>query len=84
MKRFVEVLHDGFTHEANITDPELIATLRHEGVTIDQDGIYIFSFGDHKEFQLTIEPLASDNHYQVGLYKDHVPINLKLPIWVPE
>jgi len=80
-KTFTEVLTDGFTHITDINDSAFLHQLRDEGVRVDDEGYHAFQFGDHKEYTLTIEPLAKDNQYQIALYKHNVTITLKLPVW---
>ncbi len=82
MKPFIEALRDGFNHVTEISDPEQIAVLRGEGIRIDEEGLYVFSFGEKKEYDLRIEPYGEEGHYLVALYKNGVLLNNKLPIWV--
>lgn len=84
MKPFFEALSDGFTHITEITDPASLAALRAEGIRVDDEGYYTFSFGEHKEFELRIEPFSDEGCYLVALYKNSIPITQKLVIWTHE
>ena len=83
MKSFIEALNDGFVHITELTDSKHIEQLRSDGVLVDTDGYWVFSFGEHKEFELCIEPLA-ENRYYVSLYKNRVLITEKLPVCINE
>ena len=83
MKSFIEALNDGFVHITELTDSKHIEQLRSDGVLVDTDGYWVFSFGEHKEFELCIEPLA-ENRYYVSLYKNRVLITEKLPVCTRE
>lgn len=78
-KPFSEALSDGFKKITNISDPELINRLRSEGILCDTEGIYSFTFGDHHEFSLQIEPIAEEG-YLVSLYKNGIRLTEPLPI----
>lgn len=80
LKPFYEALSDGFTHITEISDREFRDYLRSEGVVVDDEGIWQYAFGDHKEFDLIIEPLEEEGEYQVALYKNHVLLIPKLYI----
>ncbi len=82
MKDFAQSLRDGFTHITEITDKDTLEKLRGEGILIDTEGYYSFSFGEHKEFELCIEPYLQDGQYFVSIYKNRVLLNGKLPIWI--
>lgn len=77
-KLFLEALKDGFKHLTNITNPELVKQLRNEGVLVDSEGIYVFTFGDSHEFMLAVEPIGEG--YLISLYKNHVRITEPLPV----
>ncbi len=80
-KSFQEALIDGFEHVTHVNDLESLKDLREEGVRVDDEGYYSFSFGEHKEYELCIEPLSEDNQFQIAIYKNRIPLNVKLPIW---
>jgi hypothetical protein len=82
MKVFLEALKDSFLHIKEINNKDLIQELREEGVQIDAEGYYSFSFGDHKEFELAIEPIGPEGQFQIALYKNRVKLIDKLPIWI--
>jgi len=81
MKPFEESLADGFAHITEISDPETLKQLRSEGILIDTEGLYVFSFGDNKEYDLRVEPYGEEGQYLIALYKNGVLLNNKLPIW---
>jgi len=81
MKAFSEALADGFTHILEISDPELLKTLRDEGIQIDTEGYWSFSFGENKEYELCVEPLAEDGNFRMCLYKNRVLLTEPLIIW---
>lgn len=81
MKKFSEALQDGFQHITEITDKKTLDTLRNEGIRIDDEGYYIFSFGEHKEYELAIEPVGEHGQYQISLYKNRVRITEPLIVW---
>lgn len=83
MKPFGEVLADGFQHITEISDPDTLRQLREEGILIDTEGLYVFSFGDSKEFDLRVEPYGEEGHYFVAIYRNGVLINNKLPVCDP-
>jgi len=77
-KPFQEALADGFKHIKNITDPELITSLRDQGILVDSEGVYTFSFGEKHEFSLNIEPIGEG--YLISLYKNKVRLTEPLPV----
>lgn len=81
MKDFEESLHDGFLHITSITDPDLLAKFRDEGIRVDDEGYYSFSFGEKHEYTLQIEPFGEEGSYYVALYKTGILLIPKLPIW---
>lgn len=85
-KDFFETLKDGFKHITEIGDPEEMAKLREDGVIVDDEGYYSFSFGEHHEFELCIEPLLEDSEdnamFKIALYKNRVLLTQKLEICV--
>jgi hypothetical protein len=81
MKPFLEVLQDGFQHITEISDPEVLKQLREDGILIDSEGLYVFSFGDSKEYDLRVEPYGEEGHYLIALYKNGVLLNNKIPVW---
>lgn len=81
MKQFSDALKDGFIHVFDTTTPEILKQLRDEQVLVDEEGYHTFSFGDHKEFELTVEPLRGENEYRICLYKNRVKITEPLHIW---
>lgn len=83
-KDFLESLRDGFNHITNISDPELVKTLREEGISIDSEGYYSFLFGEHKEYELAVEPLNTEGQYYIALYKNRVLLTVKLPVWIEQ
>jgi hypothetical protein len=80
MKDFLESLHDGFTHITEVSDPELLASLRSDGIQVDSEGYYTKFFGTEGEYELRIEPFAEENQYYVSLYKLGVLLTEKLPV----
>ncbi len=80
MKGFEEALKDGFVHVTEITDPELLRSLRADGVQIDAEGYHSFYFGDKKEFELRFEPILEDGMYYVALYLRNVLLTEKIPV----
>jgi hypothetical protein len=84
MKPFAEALRDGFHHVREITDPIFLRSLRSEGIRVDDEGYYSFSFGDKKEYELRVEPIGEEGEYQVALYKNNVLMNEKLHIWIKD
>lgn len=81
MKPFQTALKDGFVHILDTADPAVIDQLRREHVQIDQDGYYSFTFGDKNEFELAIEPLQEEGHYQIALYRNRITLTEKIDIW---
>jgi hypothetical protein len=81
IKKFEEALKDGFVHITEITDKETLDKLRAENIRIDEEGYYSFSFGDHKEFELCVEPIGDDGNYAIALYKNRVLLTQKLNVW---
>jgi len=77
-KPFEEALIDGFKLIKHLSDPEQIKKLRDEGILIDSEGIYVFEFGDHKEYSLNIEPITEG--YLVSLYKNRIRLTEPLPV----
>ncbi len=77
----MEALTDGFQHIIDITDPETVRWYRDLGVRIDDEGYYSFSFGEHKEYEMRIEPLGTEDQYYVSLYKNGVLLTERLPVW---
>lgn len=77
-KSFEEALSDGFKHITNITDPELLKTLRGENVLVDGEGYHSFTFGDNHEYELAVQPIGEG--YLISIYKNHVRITEPLPI----
>jgi len=80
MKQFQEALSDGFTHITQISDPAFLNKLRADGVLVDEEGIYSFSFGDNHEYSLNVEPLKDENEYRIILYKNRIPLTEPLII----
>lgn len=83
MKQFQEALSDGFKHITQISDPAFLNKLRHEGVLVDEEGIYSFSFGDSFEYSLQIEPLKDEEEYRIVLYKNRIPLTEPLVMKAP-
>jgi hypothetical protein len=84
MKPFGEALHDGFTHITDISDPTQLHAMRDAGIRIDDEGYYVFAFGDQKEYRLQVEPIGEDGHYLISLYKDQIKITESLSIWTKQ
>lgn len=80
IKPFFEALTDGFTHITQISDHEFLQYLRSEGVAVDDEGIWQYSFGEHKEYDFILEPLEEEGEYLIALYKNHVLLIPKLYI----
>lgn len=80
MKDFAESLRDGFTHITHLTDPVQITLLREEGILVDSEGYFSFSFGEHKEFELCFEPVGDEGEYLVALYKNRILLTQKVPV----
>lgn len=84
MKTFLDALTDGFSHIKELSDPEQIKKLRDENVLIDDEGYYSFCFGEHKEYELAIEPVLEidkdEKTYYITLYKNRIPITERL--WI--
>jgi hypothetical protein len=83
IKPFMEVLKDCFEWIREIPDKDLLAKYRNEGIHIDTEGIHSFSFGDHKEYHLDIEPFGEPGNYYISLYKSRILLINKLSIWIP-
>lgn len=81
MKDFSESLKDGFSHITDITDIQAVKKFREEGIRIDDEGYYSFAFGEHKEYELCIEPIGEDGQYQIALFKNRILLTEKLPVW---
>lgn len=77
-KLFDEALTDGFKLITHLSDPEQIKHLRDEGILVDSIGVYIFEFGEHKEYSLNIEPITKG--YLVSLYKNRIRLTEPLPV----
>lgn len=77
-KPFQEALTDGFKHLTQISDPDEVRRLREEGILVDSEGVYVFSFGEHHEYSLSIEPITEG--YLVSLYKNKVRLTEPLPV----
>ncbi len=84
MKPFEEALRDGFQHILEITDPETLKKLRDDGIRVDEEGYYSFSFGEKKEFELCIEAVGDEGNYYISLYKNRVLLTQRLPICIPK
>jgi hypothetical protein len=80
LKPFEEALKDGFLNIKDIPDKEFRDFLREEGVAVDDVGIWQYIFGEHKEFELTVEPLEEENEYLIGLYRNKILLIPKLYI----
>ncbi len=80
-KPFYEALRDSFTHITQVSDPVALAKMREDGILIDTEGYYVFSFGEHKEYELRVEPIGEEQHYAISLYKNAVLLVHKLMIW---
>lgn len=85
MKSFAEALKDGFAHIKHITDPILSKSLHEEGILGDE-GYYTFSFGEHKEYELAVEPAGREDEdiFYIALYKNRILLTEKLQIWIPK
>lgn len=81
VKKFSEALRDGYNHIREITDPVFLRKMREEGIRIDDEGYYTYSFGEAKEYELRIEPVGNEGQYQIALYKLDVLLTEKLIIW---
>ena len=81
MKGFVEALSDGYKHIRDITDPHFLKKLREEQIKVDEEGLWEFTFGDHKEYDLRVEPIGEEGQYQIALYKNGILLTQKLPVW---
>lgn len=81
MKDFHSALIDGFLHITEITDPERLKRMREEGILVDSEGYYVFTFGDSKEYDLSIEPIGEEHEWLVALYKNGVLLTEKLHVW---
>lgn len=79
-KAFDKALRDGFQHITDISDPEQLGKLRREGIQVDQEGYWSFTFGERGEFELCLEPILDEGMYYVALYKNRVLLTEKLPI----
>jgi len=81
MKLFLEALYDGFKHVDSISDPERLKDLRGQDIQIDTDGLWVFEFGEHKEYSFEVQPLPEDGQYRIVLYKNGVvltePLRMK-------
>lgn len=77
-KPFHEALADGFKLVTQLNDPDEIKKLREEGVLVDSIGIYVFEFGEHKEYSLQMEPI--NEGFLVSLYKNGIRLTEPLPI----
>lgn len=80
MKYFPEALKDGFEHISEVPDKALVASLRDEGILIDSEGYYRKLFGEHKEFELRLEPIGHEGTYYVALYRFSILLTEKLPM----
>lgn len=84
MKPFTEALADGFIHITEITDKDTLKQLRDEGILIDTEGYYVYSFGPEKEYELCIEPTQDEGTYFIALYKNRVLLTEKLLLHTKE
>lgn len=76
-KTFFESLVDGFEHLRNFPR-EKLKQYRQEGIPVDSEGVYRFSFGEHKEFEVVLEPFGAENEYLVAIYKSGILLTEKL------
>jgi predicted nucleic acid-binding Zn-ribbon protein len=73
MKHLAESLSDGYEHVTEIP-AELLSKFRIEGYRVDDEGYYIFTFGENKEYQQVIMPIGSDGQYLISLQKNGVTL----------
>ena len=79
IKNFIESLRDGFESVRNFPR-ERLQQYRSEGIKVDDEGIKRFSFGEHKEFELVLEPFGEEHEYLVALYKTGILLTEKLHV----
>ena len=83
MKPFREALRDGFRYVKEL--PRSLSQYYHsEGINeVDLEGIHAFVFGDHKEYELRVEPFGEDeDEYLISLYKHNVLLTERLRVWI--
>ena len=78
MKGFREAVRDGYKRLKTIYDPLILKQYKEEGVQMEYEDIYSFTFGDQKEYEQRIEPIGEEGQYQIALYKNGILINHKL------
>ncbi len=78
-KNFLTALKDGFESIHNFPRKRL-NEYRREGVKVDEEGIHRFSFGEHKEYQLTVEPFGEEDEFLIALYKLGIQLTEKLHV----
>lgn len=82
MKPFPEALRDGFRKVVEL--PQFLAHYyQKEGMNeVPMDGFHVFAFGDHREFELRVEPFGEDeNEFAIGVYKNNVLLTERLIVW---
>jgi len=80
IKDFPEALKDGFQHILSISDPAQVRKMRDEGILVDGEGYWSFSFGEKGEYELCIEPILEEGMFYVSLYKQRVLLTERLPV----
>ncbi len=80
MKDFYEALRDGFKHITEVANRDDLKKMREDGIQVDTEGYYSFSFGEKGEYELCIEPILDEDKFLVSLYKHRVLLTQKLPV----
>lgn len=86
MKSCYQVLHNGFSHIDSITDETFLRDLREQGVSVDDEGIHVKTFGDNHEYDWYVFPIGEDQEGDemayIAIYKNGVRITDKIQIWL--